>query len=478
MIDYSMLQEFITEAGEHLDEMESDLLQLEVEPDNREILNDIFREVHSVKGAADYVGLERISELSHKLENLLEILRQGKIEISNKIIDTLIEARDRMALLNKDLETSKAENTEIADVVKEIDRLSGNEVEGQQEGQGAESEEETTSSEGPQAADDENEPAADDEATPEEEASKEEAPKEEAPEKVEEKSSGEDEGYFYDDIPEFESAHEASLPEQMPVQASLSEDIDLDSEEIGDDENYEEEYDSELFEIFIQQLLDNVSHIAEKYSELKEGNDPGALLDEMANNVESLRSSANYMGYERLVEIYSRWEKELRSAQEEAAAGGSPSYRFVNAYIRKLVVRFPRLNEIVSLESESEEAPSGPEAEVAAEGPAEERDDEFIQAVEKEFDFSKKTIPKRKFPRRRAGRSPRKPRWRRVPTNPKRPSRRRLCPMSKTGARRNPIWRRSSLPSRKTRTRKYCRLPWRSKPAKRGRPGSKAKSKR
>ena len=65
MIDLSLLQDFITEANEHLEEMESCLLQLEKAPDDKEIMNDIFRAIHTIKGASQFVGLARISELSH-----------------------------------------------------------------------------------------------------------------------------------------------------------------------------------------------------------------------------------------------------------------------------------------------------------------------------------------------------------------------------------------------------------------------------
>ena len=76
MTDLSLLQDFVTETVEHLEEMEGNLLQLETDSANREILNDIFRSVHTIKGAAEYLGLERIAELSHKLENLLDQIRE------------------------------------------------------------------------------------------------------------------------------------------------------------------------------------------------------------------------------------------------------------------------------------------------------------------------------------------------------------------------------------------------------------------
>ncbi len=123
MIDLSLLQDFLTEAGEHLAEMESGLLQLETDPDNRDILDDIFRSVHTIKGAAGFVGLEKVSELAHKLENLLDLLRQGQKRANRDIIDTLIEAKDRIALLVEELERSQAEETPVDDLATRITQL-------------------------------------------------------------------------------------------------------------------------------------------------------------------------------------------------------------------------------------------------------------------------------------------------------------------------------------------------------------------
>ena len=89
MIDLSLLPDFIAETVEHLEEMESCLLQLESEPDNLNVLNDIFRSIHTIKGSAEFVGLERIAELSHKLENVLDRLRQGEKTVNMEIVDTL-----------------------------------------------------------------------------------------------------------------------------------------------------------------------------------------------------------------------------------------------------------------------------------------------------------------------------------------------------------------------------------------------------
>jgi len=121
MADLSMLPDFIDEAVEHLEELESSLLRLETHREDADVLNDIFRAMHTIKGAAQFVGIERISELSHKLENLLDTIRQGEQQLDEECIDLLIDGKDRISQLVTELETSQAEETEISDLILRID---------------------------------------------------------------------------------------------------------------------------------------------------------------------------------------------------------------------------------------------------------------------------------------------------------------------------------------------------------------------
>ncbi|MEO5331584.1 MAG: chemotaxis protein CheA [Magnetococcus sp. YQC-5] len=81
----ALLQEFFSENREALDRIERGLLQLESFPNNRELLNSIFRDMHTVKGNCRMMGFERLEELTHAAESLLDLLREGKL-----VIDTLI----------------------------------------------------------------------------------------------------------------------------------------------------------------------------------------------------------------------------------------------------------------------------------------------------------------------------------------------------------------------------------------------------
>ena len=90
--------EFTSEAEELLDTLSRDLVDFESQGRNvrPELVNKIFREVHSLKGLAGMLGFSEISELSHNLEDMLDKLRMGKIEISKDLIDLLYDSVDSL----------------------------------------------------------------------------------------------------------------------------------------------------------------------------------------------------------------------------------------------------------------------------------------------------------------------------------------------------------------------------------------------
>src|SRR6059058_1405739 len=91
-------EEFTSEAEELLDTLSRDLVELETQGKGvrPELVNKIFREVHSLKGLAGMLGFGDISDLSHNLEDMLDRLRMGKIEIDRELIDLLYDAVDSL----------------------------------------------------------------------------------------------------------------------------------------------------------------------------------------------------------------------------------------------------------------------------------------------------------------------------------------------------------------------------------------------
>lgn len=121
--DESLLLEFVIESREHLASIEPDLLALEkdgksVDP---EIINRVFRAIHSIKGASGFFGLEALKALSHSMESVLMIMRDGKLEPTAAIMDPLLVGVDRLRLMLDDIGNS--ENVPFQDVVEQLENL-------------------------------------------------------------------------------------------------------------------------------------------------------------------------------------------------------------------------------------------------------------------------------------------------------------------------------------------------------------------
>ena len=124
--DPEIIKEFVAEFNEHLQALELNLLELENDPSNMDILNSIFRPVHTLKGAANFLGFEAIGSFSHELENLLDKLRKGKKKADQGIIDLLLICID--VIKNFIGDVSKGGNgssIDTTDVVFRILELSG-----------------------------------------------------------------------------------------------------------------------------------------------------------------------------------------------------------------------------------------------------------------------------------------------------------------------------------------------------------------
>lgn len=266
-LDPSLINDFVAEAGEHLEEMEATLLRLAGDPANRDLLNTIFRPVHTIKGASQFMGLVRIAALSHKLEDLLDLLRQGKKPSSPGIVEILILARDRVAMLVADLARSQTEETPVDDLIARLERI----IEGRE----------------------------DEEAAPTAEAEA--------------------------------SAAAAAPPEPPPAVPPVQE-----------METYEEEYDKELFAIFIQQLQEKLAFISAQTGQLSAAPDKFEVLEQCLDSINSLGSSANYMGYRALALLYEQWCDEILAAQQAAALGQEVSTGFMETYIGRVIKFFPQ----------------------------------------------------------------------------------------------------------------------------------------
>ncbi len=98
-MDEEILQDFIVEAGEIIEKLDEQLVQIEKTPDDKDLLNAIFRSFHTVKGGAGFLDLKELVEICHAAESVFDMLRNGKISMSPALMDAILAAYDEITRL-------------------------------------------------------------------------------------------------------------------------------------------------------------------------------------------------------------------------------------------------------------------------------------------------------------------------------------------------------------------------------------------
>jgi len=121
------LKEFIAEAEEIIEGLNQNLLAMEATEDKTavrpDILNAIFRAAHTLKGMSGMVSLKKISEISHRLEDMLDSLRMGKLSLSQPVMDTLFKGMDLLRGLIESVNAGKGEEADIAPMLQQIQQV-------------------------------------------------------------------------------------------------------------------------------------------------------------------------------------------------------------------------------------------------------------------------------------------------------------------------------------------------------------------
>jgi two-component system chemotaxis sensor kinase CheA len=101
-----MRSAFQTEAADLLNELDSSLLQLEAEPARRELINRVFRAIHTLKGSGATAGFERLSHFAHRVEEVFNAARDGKLQITPELVDLALRACDLLRAFLADADTT------------------------------------------------------------------------------------------------------------------------------------------------------------------------------------------------------------------------------------------------------------------------------------------------------------------------------------------------------------------------------------
>ena len=130
--DYSLLKDpemeeifesFLIESREILEKLDLDLVELENRPDDKELLNEIFRSFHTIKGTSGFLGLVKLQKVTHSCEDLLNKLRKGEATLNDNIMDGILNSYDTIKEMVDIIEEQKEENLDTTEILKVLDSI-------------------------------------------------------------------------------------------------------------------------------------------------------------------------------------------------------------------------------------------------------------------------------------------------------------------------------------------------------------------
>lgn len=111
-----IINDFLVEAEELVDSLDNNLVTLEERPNDLDLLNEIFRAAHTIKGTSGFLGLDKIMSLTHKMEDVLNKLRKEELRVTSDIMDVVLESVDMLKILLEDVSHGRESDLDIEGV--------------------------------------------------------------------------------------------------------------------------------------------------------------------------------------------------------------------------------------------------------------------------------------------------------------------------------------------------------------------------
>ncbi|MFZ0453364.1 MAG: chemotaxis protein CheA [Ignavibacteriaceae bacterium] len=115
-----ILESFLIETREILEKLDVDLMELEKRADDQELLNQVFRSFHTIKGTSGFFGLNKLTSITHKCEDILNKLRKGEAKLNSGIMDSILLSYDKIRDLLVSIETNFNEDVNIDKALSEL----------------------------------------------------------------------------------------------------------------------------------------------------------------------------------------------------------------------------------------------------------------------------------------------------------------------------------------------------------------------
>ncbi|HEC96885.1 MAG TPA: chemotaxis protein CheA [Nitrospirae bacterium] len=118
-----IIQDFIIETQEILDALDEKFVDLEKDRSNQDLLNEIFRSIHTLKGASGFLGYNQLVELTHTAENILKKLKDGILQVTPHIMDVILDSVDLMKLLLEHIKEKDGKEEDLNSIVSKLQAI-------------------------------------------------------------------------------------------------------------------------------------------------------------------------------------------------------------------------------------------------------------------------------------------------------------------------------------------------------------------
>lgn len=118
-----IINDFIAESTEALDSLDQKFIELEKKRDDATLLNDIFRSVHTIKGAAGFLGFQQMVDLTHVTEDVLNKLRKGEMTMDAVIMDSILQSIDLIKVLLRNIKERNGRNEDLTSVIGSLNAI-------------------------------------------------------------------------------------------------------------------------------------------------------------------------------------------------------------------------------------------------------------------------------------------------------------------------------------------------------------------
>ncbi|MFA3789662.1 chemotaxis protein CheA [Aliiglaciecola sp. SL4] len=123
-VDEEILQDFLVEAGELLEQLQEQLVDLENNPEDSDLLNAIFRGYHTVKGGAGFLSLTELVDICHGAENVFDTMRNGQRTLTPELMDVILQATDVVVQMFEDVKKREPLEAAAPELIETLHRLS------------------------------------------------------------------------------------------------------------------------------------------------------------------------------------------------------------------------------------------------------------------------------------------------------------------------------------------------------------------